>query len=273
SDFNLYYYNTKTSAWEYKGKDRVETTSVEIGSKSGIIDSSEARFFYNPDKYSVRIQCTSDMTDQRKFFLAKKKPPLVFEFRFTKASRVAPELMNLRGITWKYFGKDAQEVYKRVFGLKKVKSITNSASQFWGEATMTKNDGDDAYRLELIKNEELISIDVIPVLKTGSAKKSFGRKWSDYLASMDQRIDNEQKRFEKFQSDSSAYYAKFGRYYKVTLTGTEAALRTFTIDGFGIWNCDKPFKPSAANVVYANFVDQNGAALKINGGYMVEKKR
>ena len=52
---------------------------------------------------------------------------------------------------------------------------------------------------------------------------------------------------------------------------TAAVSRAFQVDGFGLWNCDRPImRPQGASVL-AQFKDQYGRQLDVTCVYLVEK--
>jgi hypothetical protein len=136
-DYNLYYLDQKEKKWKVKGKDEVVLADAEKvkTKKAPSVDSTEQKFTFSPRLYSIRIVCVSDMRDRKKNFLSKKKSPDIFDFRFGKTNRMLPELKEFYGLTWRYKGDDAQQVFLDLFGWDEMKRSKFSPTDFTGWRT------------------------------------------------------------------------------------------------------------------------------------------
>ena len=92
-----------------------------------------------------------------------------------------------------------------------------------------------------------------------------------FLAAQEQRMADAQAAFEKFQADTASYFANNSRYEKTNRKADFYVMRQFQVDGFGIWNCDRPIEMPKATTVIASFVDQNGNTLKPNRVFLADK--
>jgi hypothetical protein len=128
------------------------------------------------------------------------------------------------------------------------------------------------FRVNITTENMTMNIPVMPAFLSESSDKNFNKRFGKYSEASNQRRYNEQKRYEKFRADTIAYFANNARFQKTIANAETVALRTFEIDNFGVWNCDK-FYPAASNTVVARFTDQNGKRLKFTKGYLVEKAR
>jgi hypothetical protein len=180
-----------------------------------------------------------------------------------------PEIKHLRGVTWRYEGEDAADVFKRISAMRTMRS-NYAPIVFAGMARMEKTD--EEYRLFLNSGTSEMSIPVKPVIRSAVEKKSVQAKWDKYLAEIPRREKKEAEDFESFKKDSASFNRFFEEEYR-PMTAQTVALRTFQMEGFGIWNCDRPFKPNTPNNVLAHFVDENGITLKVTTGYYVDKER
>jgi len=276
-DYNLYYLDQKENKWKVKGKDEVLLTdSWESRGSDGIIqDSTERRFTFTGRYYTVRVVCISDMSDRRKIFFSKVKSPEIFDFRFGKTKAMLPELKAFYGITWRYKGNDAQAVFMTLFKWDEMRRSKFSPTDFQGMASVIHDENEaaaDKFRIILTSGDMMMSIPVTPQFRTEGAKRDFVKRLEKYSAAVAQRINDEQARFKQFKKDTADYFAANGRYVKSSASAEAVALRTFQIDNFGIWNCDKYFSPKR-NSVIARFTDENGKKILIQHGYLVEKNR
>ena len=57
------------------------------------------------------------------------------------------------------------------------------------------------------------------------------------------------------------------------MSTTSYVVRQFEIDGFGIWNCDRPLSMPTGKTVYAQFVDQDGKKLELAAVYLADKTK
>mgnify|MGYP003335846050 CR=1 FL=1 len=275
-DYSLYFLDQKEKKWKVKGKDQVvfEGSKRQARPDWMVLDSSETKFVFNMPQYKIRIVSMSDMNDKKKHWYSRKKSPTNFDFRFSRESNMPAEMKYITNVTWRYYGDDAQDVYMNMFGLYEMKKRTRDAGTFSGTAYITPNyeTGEGNFRVHITTDGMTMDIPVVPVINSEGAWPNFRARWAKYNDASAARRNNERAAFDKFRADTAEYFANNERYKKSVANVETVALRTFEIDNFGVWNCDR-FLPAASNTVIARFVDEKGKRIKITKGYLVEKAR
>jgi len=275
--YGLYFYDEKKNQWKYKGEDAVNMETPEALQRKPA--PRRARTYdlnFTAQKYYAKIQCVSDMTNKRKNFLSKKKVPEVFEFRMLNTEKIIPEMKEIRNFTWRYTGPESVELFTKLFGKEKIKSGAFPSRMLDGptEFRVEENEATGAlYHFKFRLDSGEFNIQVEPVFANKYQKKRFDEKWQAYLAKKENRKNSAWTDYSRFKQDSAGFTAKFANEEAAVLSSQTVALRTFEIDGFGIWNCDRQFTPAAANMVVARFVDESGKPLLFKTGFFVEKER
>jgi hypothetical protein len=221
------------------------------------------------------------MRARKKNWFSKKKLPETFDFRIAGTiagtEKVPAELRALARMTWRYSGKDAQDVYLNLYELGEMPKRTRISKNFRGNVYVTTDPytGPGNYQVHIETGDMTVDIPVTPYFSSRRNASYFTRRWQKYSEAYNRARYEEQMRFEKFQADTMAYFAsneRYQRYSQQEFRAEAAALRSFTIDNFGIWNCDRPFPAAKSNVV-AKFTDEQGNPLFITDGYLVLKSR
>ena len=284
ADYNLYFLDQKTMKWKQRDKSEMLLTNAPLSSYTEYIespqskvflDSIERKFYFNRPRYPVEVVCRSDMRARKKFWFSRKHLSYVFDFSISRSQTMPPELKTLSGITWRYYGKDAQEVFMKLFELDKMpKQTVNSKVIVTGYSYVTEDleAGPNDYQIHFAAGRTNISLSVVPVFRSKWSKNAFERKWKKYSEAYAVAKRNEEIRFSQFQLDTAAYFANNERYVARKVTTETAALRSFEVDNFGIWNCDRPI-PDMPSTVIAEFIDEKGNPLEITTGYLVVKSR
>lgn len=135
-----------------------------------------------------------------------------------------PELADKQGIVWQYAGKDAQ------------KDPANNRAIFqnsWDEIDLQANEDGQTYTLTLENDDEKITLPVVPTLK--------GKDLEQALADYQQRLNSYQKKLASASEVSK-------------LKKQQASfIRSYSIEGFGIFNYDILTKMDNTIPILANF--------------------
>jgi hypothetical protein len=270
-DYNIYFFDPKQNKWVYKSKDNVTATSTGLTTqKKMVIDSSEVKFQYTEEEYSIALTTNSDMEKKRENIFSRKKTPNFFEFKIQSTTQSPEESKFLRSIIWKYTGEDALETYKQLTSSDGKKRGRIYNKNFWKKLSIEKSENEGKYFLHASNDSLALTLEVTPVITTTGTQKYFDKSYSAYTAAYQKRMNAENARFMKFQTDSANYYSIFGK-WRVTSTSMDVAIsRSFQMDGFGIWNCDKP-QARPNNTVMASFTDKSGKTLLPYVVYIVDK--
>lgn len=270
-DYSIYYYDTNKAKWEYRGKDIVSPTATGLTQKTReFSDTIETKFKYTEPEFSIELFSNTIMEEKRKNIFSKKSRPESFELKLNPKKDSPEENKFIRNIRWKYTGQDAFENYLMLVAdpLGKHKYAVKKK---WKEVKIEKSESVDTYYLKASNDTIKISLEVTPVIKTKSAELAFKKNFMAYSNARQKRENEQSVAFEKFQADSAAYYAQYGRYTVKSVNYTAAVSRAFQVDGFGLWNCDRPImRPQGASVL-AQFKDQYGRQLDVTCVYLVEK--
>lgn len=269
--YNLYYFDKTQNRWIYKGNSTV--TVSQQGNQGWKFsdekkDSVERRFAFKGENYSVRLYSILEPAPKRKFLQLKKPLTERFTFHFIGSRKSIPELNELRAVTWMYTGTDATEVYRRLFGYK---NYVMMLPRPWRNLTIQHVDEDDTYLLTLFDVDDTVSVKILPRLSTEKIRQRFNARFADFTTAQDVRISAEQSRYEKFIADTMRYFAENSRYETTNRTPDYYAMRQFEVDGFGIWNCDRPIEMPTATTLIANFIDSKNNPLQPVRVFLADK--
>jgi len=264
-DYNLYYFDKKQNKWIYKGKDMLTvsqfTPQTFILQPIEYRDSVETVFSFKAPQYTIRLYSAMEPAGKKRFFFSKKPGPDKFSFHFIASLSNIPELNNLRTFTWKYTGNDAAEVHKAVFrsGIK------------WKDIQIHPMDTDETYLLTMYTDTGSVNLKILPHLATENSRMKFKTRFDEFLVAQDERRATEKANFEKFKNDTTLYFANNPRWVKFKMPADYAVMRQFQVDGFGIWNCDRPVELPKAVTVFAYFVDEKNKPVKPERVFLADK--
>ena len=135
-----------------------------------------------------------------------------------------PELAEKKGIVWQYAGKD------------KKKDPANNPGLFqtnWDDIELTANADGQTYTLTLSNDDEKVTLPVVPTLK--------GKNLEQALADYQLRLDSYKKKLASAQ-DMMAFREN-----------QSAFIRSFQVQGFGVYNYDILMKTGNSIPILANF--------------------
>ena len=151
-----------------------------------------------------------------------------------------PELANKKGIVWQYAGKD------------KKKDPANNPDLFqtnWDEIELVANADGQTYTLTLANDEQKITLPVVPALK--------GKDLEQALADYKNRLEDYKKRLASTQEEKS-FKDKQSNF-----------IRSFQVQGFGIYNYDILMKTRDLIPVLANFDFGTGVPANLRDDIIV----
>ncbi|MFI5220111.1 MAG: hypothetical protein ACHQNT_11560 [Bacteroidia bacterium] len=284
TDYNLYYFDAKKGNWVNKGKDAVkkqiekQEPVVAVEKKKKSVRKMYA--YESMQKGISRIICTDYHHSRRAGFLTKNRIPGEFIFRFSNTIfKSYPELKSFSNIRWKYNNADAEFVYTQLFGKKLKKDQPVATSDFWSGVSLQHENNTDEFVMTFYSEKDSLMLNVEPASykrNQASASKSdmkrYNSKYDRYLSELEKQITNEKLRYSKYQSDSVEYVNMADEIvYNPTLESQ--LVRSFSIDGFGIWNCDRELKGPDLVTLRINFTDVEGNVLPLRNVYHVDKRK
>jgi hypothetical protein len=272
--YNMYYYDMKQKRWIEKGESKVSRTTASnafISNQTMVVDSVQTVFNFDKAEYSIRLSGTREPAKKKKSFFSKQQPSDGFSFQFVASDNTVPELNALRTIRWKYKGKDAMEKFNDVFYSDDPDSKYSSATRSWKDIALVHQTDDDTYLLTLADKNDTVSLKVYPRLTSEKSIRKFQELMDVFTPTQDKRIVYEKVGFQKFQEDTAAYFASNPRYEKKYMTASYMAMRQFQLDGFGVWNCDRPISMPQSTTVLASFTDMNGKKVNPITVYLADK--
>jgi len=265
--YNIYYFDKKTSKWIDKGPSMAVTTRGNANTfqlNNSWEDSIEKRFYYTLPDYTIKMIGKWQPGRTKNSLFSSKQQPSRFTFHFVSTQQSTPELNTLRTITWRYTGADSKTLFEKIFNKRTGQSV-------WKNALITHQQEDDTYLLTLSNDTFTTSLKIIPVLPTEKSVIKFQETISPFLLAQENRITSQKAAFEKFQSDTTEYFASNPRFIKRTVSKQYSVMRQFAVDGFGTWNCDKPFTVPNAITLNVIFKDENNQTVKPMMVYLVDK--
>lgn len=238
TDFNLYYLDTNTGIWDYRGKDIVNSINEStIITKEIPVESnySDELIFTNPlmpilqdkQKYSFEIDLNEE---QKEDFVDVDN--VLFEVDESKC--------------------EFDPVYY---------------TTRWEKIEINKID-DNNFNLNLIRNDKSVNLVVYPVYK----KEDYDFAKAKYNSLIE---ENKKQKAEILNNRKSKVNdSNIQDLYDEIITGqfSPRAFRTIGISSMGVWNCDRPQLPPGTKIK-PSFVNSKNQEVKPNETYVVEKDK
>jgi hypothetical protein len=268
--YNTYYYDEKINQWKYVAPETriVERVPDKTEGNATTLTPSAPRqkgyYQYTKRKYSSSLYCVSDMAPHKSFLFWKKQGALRFNFKILPRKDSPPENNFLRNYFWSYSGNDATDVYKMIF--------MNGKSQFFpGRMTVVDNmqidRSDSGYTLSFNRDKVHFSLAILPFYENEQYMPAFDVAFSKYKSAYNARLNSDEDMYAQFIADSTDMMKD--RESSATYTNQSNILTYFSVNNFGLWNCDRPLRANLPKTVLAKFSDVNGRTILITNGYMV----
>jgi len=263
--YNIYYFDKKENQWIEKGPSEARVTqSCVNGFNLTKEEYIEKKFFYYKPEYTIKISGHWEQGKIKKSLFSTKQTPDHFNLHFLYTKNTIPELNTIRSITWRYTGPDSKSLYDKVFNSRNGKGI-------WKDASMVHIDEDDTWLLTLSNDTFTTGFKVIPLLSNDKSVIKYKELITAYKQEQEERIAAQKAEFDKFQADTIAYFASNPRFVKRDVPNQFNIVRQFQLDGFGVWNCDRPITISNAVTLALSFKDENDRKIYPINVYLVDK--
>jgi hypothetical protein len=178
-----------------------------------------------------------------------------------------------------YKDKDAAEVYEKLFREKYVKNHLASVEDYWNGILLAHETGSDEFLFTFYGDDDMLTIPVYAVQGNKKITSETGQpalfkrtenKYDAYKKGYDKLVAGEAMRYQRYQADSASFVASDGKMPDPEVTSQ--VVRSFEVDGFGIWNCDRFVEIKNAITMKVKFVDPENKELELNHVYLVDKR-
>jgi len=245
-EFNAYYLDTTKKHWQYKGK-------PSINKNGNTTTTNNQRNEKVKQQYNNVVPLIAPV-------LPQKANPLKWNIKVDVLQNEFPEFVSYKDVLFevdKPLGKD-----DNVFGKTE-----------WENIIIEKTNTTGLYSLLFSKGTQQIKYFVRPVFEGKAytiAKAKYDTAFAKYKIALKTRLENEAKIKQTYESE----IAEQENLYNNTVNRNiiqDKIIRTFKIQNFGIWNCDRVFSYSSERKkINANF-EINGVQTN-NSVYFVDKK-
>jgi hypothetical protein len=201
------------------------------------------------------------------------------------------DINNLRAYTWIYKGTlSKMDFYK-----------TYCRGKRWIDARVDYNESRGVFEIELKSATNYVSLEAVPVLKNiknegklPAAYEKIDKRYDQTLEKIETRFDKKlQKKIDHYKSDPmryrydyinteeykdfeaawNEYYINEKNYFDTAGINMSNVVRSLTIDGFGLWNCDKIFQPKNYPLIMASVLDSANNEINAISAFVIDKKR
>ncbi|MEP7168684.1 MAG: hypothetical protein ABI855_04885 [Bacteroidota bacterium] len=283
TDYNLYFFDPQKGNWVNKGKDaaRVILDTVQNSDANAVAEIRPRMYAFVPlNRNNFTLYCSECTPPKRLTLFSKIKKTGEFIFRFkAKTFSAYPEFKSFRSSGWMYKDKDAIAVYEKLFRKKYSKNNLASVSDYWNGVSLTHEPGSDDFTFSFYSDSDLLTIPVYAV--QGNKKitsdsspdrlvKRTEAKYEKYKAAVDKINKSEILRYERYRQDSTSFVSQGGIIYNPVVS--KQLVRSFEVDGFGIWNCDRIIDQKNAVTMKVKFVDPENKELPLDNVYLVDSR-
>lgn len=269
SQFSVYEFDTAAGNWAYRGKDEIRPKdSPEAGKKKP--DAAEVI----AKKAAADKQLSLDLS------LAATNNPLPEEpvkplkadpkknrFDVDFDVREFPEMAGYKNVLFEV--DESREKFDR-----------KNYDIVWESIELSKGDRDGRYHIALRKGLLNLRLDVYPVFEGGNyeqAMKTFVNRFDEYSAALGKRQKSESAARQKYDEALAKLNVNSNtddRFQKESQDAYSQVFRVFSIEKFGVYNCDKPEMLPQGGVVTLNCRDENGRLLNnIFSMYHVDRNK
>lgn len=258
--FNLYHLNEQTG-WQPRGSNSPAKSTVDGRQTTAVIETNPSN---NPTFTRLPQEIKQQKVERELQTLLAEKPKAPEKatisrprFNLDVDLKDFPELEALGTMEFEVAPED------KIFTLELYKVE-------WNDVQLRRH-SERRYKMILTKNAtdrsplQVVSLIVIPVIaeKDYEAAKA---KYEQMIRDYDQKVVQKEKEIERLKKEAQKQAeAEWKRAQEMRREGDKVQqvyIRSFTMDGFGIWNCDNPkIKPD--RVEQCHFVDGNGKPLPI----------
>jgi hypothetical protein len=291
--YNIYRLNIDERRWEYAGIDRLQIITEENPPDQTFFDQLKANFQAVIQQIEQNAQ--QNIRDLEASYPLPEKPLAPIEQR-----RDVPTLSLdfYDGIEEVEFYEGSNEQLAKIqntFNGAIFQLAPNSASvnlpevmeTVWQSARIEALN-EQEFEITLIHEDREARLRVVPVLGSSGyqeALEDYEQKMEAFKQAVLDRDVVLRDRIDRIRRDKEELIAKERLQFEATVQemidegrinpeamGTFKIVNRFSVDQFGIWNCDRPVAPDE-NVVPIQLIDQDGKKIKGKTTFVASKKR
>jgi hypothetical protein len=291
--YNIYRLNVADRQWEYEGIDRLQIISEENPPNQTFFDQLKINFQAVINQ--IEQNAEQSIRELEASYPLPEKPLAPIEQR-----RDVPTLSLdfYDGIEEIEFYEGTSEQLAKIqntFNGAIFQLAPNSAPVNLPEVMETVWQGariealnEQEFEITLIHEDRTASLRVIPVVGSSGYQEALANYEQKMEAFKQAILDRDvalQGRIDRIRRDKEELIAKERLQFEATVqemidegrinpkeTGTFKIVNRFSIDQFGIWNCDRPVAPDE-KVVPIQLIDQNGKKIKGKTTFVASKER
>jgi hypothetical protein len=282
TSYNVYKFDTASCNWVYLGKDKLarKTVSEATGEVAVSADSVRARFEALPEVKSLNQQteqakadCEKQLKQLPKPSDEPKKPVKAVagrqHFNVDIDYNEFPEMKQYKSTVFE-IGPENKDVNQDIFDKRlPMEDFVISEGTRKGEN----------YTMTLSRGAEVVKLIVYPVFEGKNYDKAmaeFNAKFKQYEEERNSRVVAE----NKIKASEEAMIETYNRRKKeleenytaqrVSMDKMGALVNSFTVKGFGVYNCDAPCYYPKGRVSAVRLVDASGTLLSSIAVYLVD---
>jgi len=284
SKFNLYKFDTIKNDWSCIGKDKVVKkieTPVNSNTNSVSKETKEVITKIETKKIEIKKEKEIQIAEIPKLTIEPQKPKKMSVEKFSNNIDVDykdfPELAVFKGVNWEIGDEN------KSYDAAKHKYINNTV---WESASLKEGPQKGKnFILKLNKGPKEEKLVVYPVFEGKNydvAVKKYEEKFAEYNKILEKRT-KEEKRIEqeynkklaqlkKEQEEAELAWKKQQEEAFKKMNSEEKIYRTFSVNNFGVYNCDNPMKYPKGTITNAELLNDKNKKIFCYNVYLVDKK-
>lgn len=290
-NFNQYFLDTVSRTWKYLGRDKIvkDKNKVDLASENDFIMSDTSADFNDNGfgdnsltVYQNKVQSTKENINA----LKKEEPvkPIKtkvqnYHFDLDVLPSEFPELTDYRGLQFEV-GPENKSFNEKLYAI------------VWDDVKLNYNTPGKNYKIAFVKDGKTSEFVVYPVYQGKDSVKVmalYQTKFKTYEKKLNERILAEKKAKEEYElqqkkweeeriAEQKRYEAEQKKYAEEALKKSSSIdysniRNAFTVNQFGIYNSDCPFRFSNEVTMKISFTNENGKPLQVDIAYHIDAKR
>ncbi|MFH1319578.1 MAG: hypothetical protein ABII90_02865 [Bacteroidota bacterium] len=284
TQYNLYQLDTANGNWAFKGKDNVirqDVTDEATEAGSVFEDEIDRDTELTPEGEITGVLSEEIKTIKKQIAKIEKQKPLKpkklnkqrYSFNIAVDPKEFPEITVYKDMQFE-IGEENKNFKPELYNI------------LWEDATITENKKGISYNLTLTKGKDSHTFVVYPVFEGkdyDEAMQVYEQNFQQYRDKLEKRKAEEKRKQEEYEAQIKKLeqeqiarqkaWEEQKRKAFLAVSTRQKVFRAFTINGFGVWNCDKPINFPKGNIITAEFQDEQENALNLDRVYLVEKNR
>ncbi len=290
--YNIYRLDVENRRWEYTGPDNIELIAEENPSDRTFFDQLKAN--YQAVVRQIESNTQKSLRALEAAYPLPEKPIAPVESNSSAPTFSLDFLDDIEEVEFYEGGKDRLEAIQNAYNGVIFQLAPNSSpvnfntfgNIIWKKARITAIN-DQEFELSLFHDEQSLVIRTVPVLSSTDFQKAraeYEKKLAAYEQALQERavlirdqkdslirVRNNLFAEEKLKFDATVKDMVAEGRIDPDQMGTFQIINRFSIDQFGIWNCDRPIPPDADTRI-VQLIDPNGKKIKGKTAFVASKK-